>query len=192
MKDSLLISITLVLIYIFFFVNRSNLKLIETNGEKVLVQDQRNSKNNAMLLSKLIKNMYKLRDNVVKNVDYFPKYRKYILLLKNNFNRSRTKIYENSINSKYTSYCVNKGEEFVFCLTCKHTKKLHTINLITYVAVHEIAHAACPEIGHTPLFNDIFRFLLKESIKLNIYYYENYSQNPVYYCGMKLYSNILN
>ena len=55
-----------------------------------------------------------------------------------------------------------------------------------------MAHSACPEMGHTPLFNKIFHFFLTESTKLNIYKYENYSLNPVSYCGMNLNTNILN
>ena len=130
--------------------------------------------------------------NLVKNIDQFPEYREYIQFLGKNFNKNRTLIYENSPYSKYTSYSVNKGEEFVFCLKCKTTNNFHTLNLLTYVAVHEMAHAGCPEIGHTPLFNKIFKFFLNEGMSLKIYEYENYSNNPVNYCGLRLYTNILN
>jgi hypothetical protein len=61
-----------------------------------------------------------------------------------------------------------------------------------YVAVHEMAHTACPENGHTPLFNDIFRFMLEEAVKIGLYQYDDYSRHPVFYCGMRLYTNILN
>ena len=172
--------------------NRTNLKLIETSGRKVLVRNSPNYYEHAVLLSKLINNMYKLRNALIRNIDMFDEYREYIILLQKNFNQNRTKIYENTPYSNYTSYSVNKGEEFVFCLKCKKEKKLHSLNLLTYVAVHEMSHAACPEIGHTPLFNKIFRFFIQQAIYLKIYIYEDYNTNPVYYCGMKLYSNILN
>ena len=100
-------------------------------------------------------------------------------------------IKESSSNSEYTSYSINKGEELVFCLRCKKTHNLHTINLLMYVAVHEMAHTACPETGHTPLFNKIFRFLLEQAILLDLYKYEDYSAHPVEYCGMNLYTNVL-
>ena len=192
MKESIFIAIIIVLIYIFLFINRTTLKLIEAKGRKVLVRNTPNYYEHAILLSNLIDNMYKLRNNLIKNINMFQEYSKYILLLQKNFNKNRTKIYENSPNSNYTSYSVNKGEEFVFCLKCKKEDKLHSLNILTYVAVHEMAHAACPEIGHTALFNKIFRFFLQQAVYMNIYIYENYSNNPVYYCGMKLYSNILN
>ena len=60
-----------------------------------------------------------------------------------------------------------------------------------YVAVHELGHLACPEIGHTPLFNKIFKFLLEEAIKLDLYKVTKYSETPTEYCGMVITSNIL-
>ena len=192
MKESIFIAIIIVLIYIFLFINRSSLRLIETHNRKVLVRNSPNYLDHAILLSQLINNMYKLRDYMIANKSSFPEFIQYINLLEGNFNEKRTRIYENSPYSNYTSYSVNKGEEFVFFLKCKKEDKLHTLNLLTYVAVHEMAHAGCPEIGHTPLFNKIFKFFLQQAQHIGIYIYENYRANPVYYCGMKLYSNILN
>ena len=34
--------------------------------------------------------------------------------------------------------------------------------------------------------------MLEQAINLQLYYYEDYSAHPVEYCGMKLYTNILN
>lgn len=194
MKESILISCIIVLIYVFMFNNNnSDLTLMEgSNGNKILVRDSEDKFESALLLNNLINNMYSLRNLLIQNIEYYPEYMKYILLLKKNFNRNRTKIYENSHNSSHTSYSINKGEEFVFCLRCKKTHNLHTLNLLTYVAVHEMAHAGCPEIGHTKLFNKIFRFFLEEARKFGIYRYEDYSSSPVEYCGLKLYTNILN
>ena len=144
------------------------------------------------VLLELINKMYKLREIVIINIDNYHDYTMYIKLLEKNFNKNRTKIYETSLNSDYTSYSVNKGEELVFCLRCKKTHALHHINLLMYVAVHEMAHTACPETGHTPLFNDIFKFLLKIAVANNLYTYDDYSSNPIEYCGMRLYTNILN
>ena len=192
MKDSILISTIIILIYIFLFINKSNLKLVEYNNENVLVRDLPNSHESVKLLGTLIKRMYLLRNYIVSNKSLFSDHLENINLLERNFNRNRTLIYENTPYSDYTSYSVNKGEEFVFCLRCKKTNNLHNINLLVYVAVHEMAHAGCKEIGHTPLFNKIFRFYLEKAIELGFYCYENYSINPVNYCGMDLYTNILN
>ena len=68
---------------------------------------------------------------------------------------------------------------------------MHDINILMYVAIHEISHIACPEIGHTPLFKDIFSFFTKESISIGIYKYQDFETQPVEYCGMELNSSII-
>ena len=186
-----MISILIIIIYIFFINNKTDLILFEHNGNKVLVRDTHNSADSAILLWELINRLYILRNYIVNNKNQFPEYNEYIDLLETNFTKSRTSIYENSTDSNFTSYSVNKGEELVFCLRCKETYKLHSINLLVYVAVHEMAHTACPVIGHPPLFNKIFKFLLEQAVQLNLYIPDDYSSRPVKYCGMKLYTNVL-
>jgi len=191
-NESLLISILIILIYIFFFKNDVELMKVDINREIILVRKTKDYEKSAILLSELIKRMYILKEHLSQNIEQFPEFKTHIVMLKNNFNREKTVIYENNPNSNLTSYNVNKGEQLVFCLRCKKTNNLHHINLLVYVAVHEMAHSGCPEIGHTSLFNKIFHFFLTESVNINIYKYENYSINPVMYCGMKLNTNILN
>ena len=192
MKETLFIIFCVVIFCVVYMLNDSSLIKIERNGNTVMVRESPNKEQSADLLSQLIINMFKLRDYLVENKSNFPEEEEYIDLLEKNFNKNRTKIYETSLNSKYTSYSINKGEELVFCLRCKQTNNLHSLNLLTYVAVHEMAHTACSETGHTPLFNHIFKFMLEQAVELKIYEYEDYSKNPVEYCGMKLYTNILN
>jgi len=60
-----------------------------------------------------------------------------------------------------------------------------------YVAVHEIAHIGCPEIGHTTLFKKINKFLLERAAQINLYKFENYKSTQKEYCGITLTSNIL-
>ena len=138
MKESIIISIFIIIIYIFFISNKTNLLLIEKNGNKILVRDMKDASESAELLSTVIDKMYILRDNLVQDKLLYPEFTEDIILMSNNFNKTRTIIYENNINSEYTSYSV------------------------------------------------------KHAIRLKIYYYENYNINPVEYCGMTLYTNILN
>jgi len=193
MKNTVVITSTLVLVYIFILFNKSSLKYVESSktGIKYLVKNDKNKKNTAELLEKIILNMYNLRNYLVKNKDKFPEMKQHINLLEKNFNQSRTTIYENSLNNDLTSYSVNKGEEIVFCLKSKKSKKNHDLNTLMYVAIHEMGHLACHEIGHTPLYNEIFKFLLTEAIKLKLYEPIKYSNTPTEYCGMVITSNIL-
>lgn len=192
MKETLYIIIFVIVFYIVFILKDGTLVGFKIDDNIIYVRDGSDMRRSADLLNILINNMFQLRDYLVNNIDDFPTNREYIMLLKQNFTRLRTKIYETSFNSSYTSYAVNKGEELAFCIRCKPSGELHDINLLLYVAIHEMAHTACPENGHTPLFNKIFRFMLEQAVKMNLYTYDDYSQNPVVYCGMKLYTNILN
>ena len=62
-------------------------------------------------------------------------------------------IMETPADEKNTSYTINKGEKIVICLRSKFLNEIHDINTIMYVVIHELAHVACPEFGHTPLFS---------------------------------------
>ena len=118
MKQSILISITIILIFIFVFIN-SNSNLISVkieNGNTVMVRERFDKLESARLLDDLITSMYNLREILIKNKFKYSDYKDSIDLLEKNFNKKRTRIYENKLNSNYTSYSVNKGEEFVFCL----------------------------------------------------------------------------
>lgn len=103
------------------------------------------------------------------------------------------KISEGGTESKdYTSYSVNKGERIVFCLRARDgTDNLEDINMLIFVAIHELAHIATVEEGHTNTFWDNMRFLLEEGINIGIYTQIDYTQNPQDYCGMKVTSSPL-
>ena len=101
-------------------------------------------------------------------------------------------IRESSMKSKFTSYCVNKGEELVFCIRIqKEGGEIHNINLLMYIVIHEISHIACPEEGHTALFNNIFNFLCGISIELGLYNKIPFKTNPENYCGMLINDSII-
>jgi predicted metal-dependent hydrolase len=188
----ILVFIIVIFLYIFIFVNRKNIVLIESKtGTKLYVYNDSNKKEKIKLLGDIIKNLFILKHHMINNIDSFPEYKVYIKQLDRNLNDKNTIINETDPNSDLTSYSVNKGEELSFCLKSKKTGKIHDINLMMYVAIHELAHIANPEIGHGELFKKIFRKLLEEAVKLNIYKIDNYSANPVEYCGMILSSTIL-
>lgn len=192
MKETILITIIVIIIYLFLFHNKKNVILVQGNDkDKYLVYNDKNKKEAAILLEKIVNNMFGLKDHLYKNINKYPEFAIYIRQLNRNLNKDRSLIYENDPNSKLTSFSVNKGEEIAFCLKSKKTGMIHDINLMMYVALHEMAHIACPEMGHGELFKRIFRFLTETAIEIGIYKMDNYSENPVEYCGMMLSSNIL-
>lgn len=192
MYESILISVIFIFIYIFLFVNKTNLMYVEAHtGTKFLVHKDSKTQEKANILGEIVQNLYKLRNYLVANKNNFPDHTEYITLLENNFQENKTSVYETDPDSDLTSYSVNKGEEISFCLTSKKTGQIHNINLLMYVAIHEIAHIACPEIGHGDVFKKIFKKFIEEAIKIGIYHKVDYALVPNEYCGMILSSSIV-
>lgn len=192
MINKIILTILIIIIYIFLILNNNNIIYIKSDIANFTVIKDNISQYKLILLEEIISNMYKLKNYLKNNIDKFPEYQEYILLLDNNFNKNRTHIYETNIdNNNVTSFSVNKGEELSICLKSKKTGDLHNINILMYVVIHEMAHFACPEIGHGPLFQKIFKKFLEEAINIGIYKYENYSKYPQEYCGINLNSSII-
>lgn len=109
--------------------------------------------------------------------------------LKKNYDPSQ--LSESTKDEKYTSYSINK-EKILFCLIARdETGALIDDNTLAYVGVHELAHLATDEIGHTETYWENFKWLLTIAKQNGLYLYEDYSINPKPYCGIKISSNIL-
>lgn len=65
------------------------------------------------------------------------------------------------------SYTINKQKVFL-CLRDENGE-YYDINSLLYVLLHELSHVLTPEIGHTPLFNEVFDQVLEEASKQGIY-----------------------
>lgn len=159
--------------------------------KQYLVRNREDKQQAAEMLYKIDLILHKLVDKldnnkeILKNDDMY----QYVIGLKNKLNN--TQIQENSGNNNYTSYSINKGEKLILCLRSKYTNELHNINDLVYVAIHELAHIACPEYNHTELFFKINRYLLLKAIEYKLYIYEDYNIHNVEYCGIQLNNNIL-
>lgn len=205
MKETILIIIFISIILLFITINKNEIIFIESfiDSNPYLVRNLPDKKQAANTLALIKKKMKELIIFIKKEIETLKE--KDI----NNFSNTKYShmelymnrilkqfnyiiIRESSANSKFTSYSVNKGEEMVFCLRSKKDNSIHDINELMYVAIHELAHVGCTEIGHTPLFLKINTFLLDKARDIGIYKYKNYSQFPEEYCGMTLTSNILN
>jgi hypothetical protein len=77
------------------------------------------------------------------------------------------------------SYTINKRKIYL-CLRDEN-EEYYEFNMLLYVAIHELSHVLCDEIGHTPKFNQIFYDQLTLAEKLGIYD----SSKPIIsnYCG---------
>ena len=195
-----MIYIIIILIFVIIFncynnyLQNADLLIIEgKDGNNYYVRENFDKDNAAETLYKLrqnLKNLIIFIENNSENDKEFSIYKENINLIKNKIDNVIIK--ETPETSSYSSYSVNKGEELYLCIRSKKTNEIHDINDLLYVAIHEIAHIGCPEIGHTNLFFKINLYLLNKAVEFNLYKKENYNTNPREYCGINLNNTLLN
>ena len=111
----------------------------------------------------------------------------FVVQMARNFDADPSRFSESTPDANYTSYSVNKGEKVYMCLRQRNEKEeLVDENIITFVAIHELAHIGTVDIGHTPLFWNNFGWLLKQAEEIQVYEYTDFSAHPVEYCGVKI------
>ena len=107
------------------------------------------------------------------------------IILEKNFDP--TSVLEAPIVKGQTSYSINKGEKIMLCLrTRDEHEELIELNTMMFVTLHEIAHVCTVSIGHTEEFWENFKWILEEAINIGIYSKQEFSKNPVNYCGMTI------
>ena len=191
MLQILMVILLVTIIYYFNKLSKTEATYVKSNlnDKEYLVQNLEDKKEATYMLSIIHKRIFILRDYLEKNISKYPEYQEYIKQFCNRINN--LVLQENAPDGKYTSYTVNKGDEIALCLRSRKDGKLHNINLVMYVVLHELAHVACPEIDHTELFKKIFIFFLEIAIVLKIYKKINYQINPHEYCGLTISENLL-
>ena len=196
MFETLIIILLIMFIIIYKLKYKINVRVVDSfNNTPYLVNDLPDAQEASNTLANIMMTINKLIKNIINDynnnniTEEDEKYIDYVKII--NDRLPYVSISENPVDSKYTSYSVNKGEELVFCIRDRKKYKIHPLNELLYVAIHEIAHIGCPEVGHTRIFQLINIYLLKKAIHYNLYKYIDYEKNNKNYCGMTLTSTIL-
>lgn len=162
------------------------------NNKYYEVLDLKDKQHVADTIAFIMDNMERLMNYMYKS-DITGEYSQYLDRLKKRL--PSLVVMENIVDPYFaknlTSYTVNKGDKMVLCARSRIANKIHDVNLITYVVLHEMAHVACPEYGHTDTFKKIFKFMTKSAIDAGIYKRINFSANPTEYCGMTIDDSIV-
>ena len=194
MRISEFLIIIILIISIILFLNSGPNDVVyvksDIDDKLYMVRDIEDKQQAANLLARIKQNIDQITKYLNNNIKNYPKYKKYIKQLDRNI--KLVIINESDPYSTYTSYTVNKGEELVFCIRSKYVQNnLHSLNLMMYVVIHELAHVACPEHGHTDLFKDIFHFLAGIAIEQKLYKKINFLETPTEYCGLMIKHSII-
>jgi hypothetical protein len=193
MRYLIITIIIIIVITILYKIRGDDLVYIKSDidDKDYLVRDLSDKQRASNMLARISNNIIKLTKHLNDNKegDYI-KYKVYIEQLVDKI--EGVVIRESEKNSQYTSYSVNKGEQLVFCVRSKDRKNhIHDLNLLMYVVLHEMAHVACPEYGHTPLFKYIFAFFTEVGIKMRMYNKISFEENPMEYCGLTISESII-
>lgn len=177
----------------YYFYKRSRYDYVKSNidGRYYYVRNLPDKQLTADELAKIRKNVFKLVEYMEKKTsEEHDEYKHYVDRLKQKVND--VIISENFSEHMYTSYSVNKGDKLVFCLRSRNSKsknKIHDMNLVMYVVLHEISHIACPvyDFGtHGDEFKKIFSYFLKCAEEIGIYNTIDFQNNPKEYCGITI------
>jgi len=156
------------------------------DGREYLVQSLPDKGEAADLLAQIRARLKRIVGHMEKTAPSDPR----TIRLVRNFNPDA--LSEGTDNTRYTSYSINKGEKIVFCLRARDgTKKLESINMMMFVAVHELGHICTEEVGHTPTFWANFKWLLEQAVNIGIYSKQDFENKPHEYCGMMVRSNVI-
>ena len=180
----------IMVVLILFYIQQQNIEVeyfvSNVDGRAYLVKNMPDKKQAANKLARLNISLQKL----IKIMDEKYPDNEDVKRLVSNFDPNS--LSEGTETSNYTSYSVNKGEKIVFCLRSRDgNNTLVPLNILKYVAIHELAHLMTKEIGHPPQFWDNFKLLLQVAIDNKIYKKTNYAKAPVKYCGMTIKSSVV-
>jgi len=170
-------AVLLVIGYLKF--GSTSLTFAKASDEKFhLVRDMPDKEQAAEMLAEIKRRLQLLINYCITNYPGNPD----VQLMKQRFKTQN--IQETDLNDSGTSYTIDKGKELHLCLRNKEDTKLHQINILMFVAIHELAHIQSTSYGHNNEFGKNFVFLLKQASKIGIYKPVDYSKNPVKFCGM--------
>jgi hypothetical protein len=154
------------------------------DGEYYQVRDMPDKQRAADLLAKVRQKIKSLYNYLIVTYPDKPQ----VQQLKKNFKPEPSRIFEATPDAEHTSYSVNKGEAVHLCLRQRNgnDESLINENVMVFVSLHEMAHMITSTIGHGPDFWNNFGWLLKQAEEKGIYKYQNFSAQPVPYCGVKI------
>ncbi len=195
---------SLLLLFAFMFWRKTNTEVTvvksRIDGREYVVQNKPDKQAAADMLAQVRQRLIKLVDYLKTNGNSYgsdrgPKsgneddqsqygsYQSRINRLVQRFNPDR--ISEGNEDIRYTTYTLNKGDKIVFCLRARgEDDRVHDLSMMTFVAVHELAHIASVSEHHTEEFKVNFAWLLRHAVACGVYSPEDFKTKPRQYCGI--------
>jgi hypothetical protein len=153
------------------------------DGRMYKVRDLPDKQQAADMLAKLRNTLQTLTDYLQEQFPNKPQVQRLV----QNFRADPHRFLESTPDAEHTSYSVNKGESVHFCLRQRDgTEQLVDINVMVFVALHEMAHMITQSIGHDADFWNNFGWLLRQAEAKGLYTPTDFKSHPVQYCGVSI------
>ncbi len=153
------------------------------DGREYRVRDLPDKQRAADMLATLRMKLQTLMDSLVQTFPNKPQ----VVRLQQNFRADPQRFLESTPEAEHTSYSVNKGESVHFCLRQRDaSEQLVNMNVMMFVAIHEMAHMITKSVGHEPEFWNNFGWLLREAEQRGLYTPTDFKSHPVLYCGVTI------
>ena len=153
------------------------------DGRMYKVRDLPDKQQAANILANLRKNLQSLTDYLQQQYPNKPQVQRLV----QNFRADPHRFLESTPDAEHTSYSVNKGESVHFCLRQRDgTEQLVDMNIMMFVAIHEMAHMITQTIGHDQDFWNNFGWLLRQAEEKGLYKPTDFKSHPVMYCGVTI------
>ena len=172
-------------LYMYFKQSKYPLSLTTSNvdAQQYLVRNLPDKQDAADRLARVRERLLRLR----KYLEQTHKAKPFVFNMLKNFDCGPERFSESTPDAQYTSYSVNKGEKIHMCLRQRDaSERLVDENIVTFVAIHEMAHTGTESIGHTPEFWNNFAWLIKQAEHIKIYEFMDFAAHPVEYCGVHI------
>ena len=186
LNSSLTVIITFLICVFSYYIIFNNYSLIKSkiDGNKYYVQKKESLTDMSETSDHIAKIVNRIKALIEHLKKTYPDDKRTIILEKN---FDPTSVLEAPIVKGQTSYSISKGEKIMLCLrTRDEHEELIELNTMMIVTLHEIAHVCTVSIGHTEEFWENFKWILEEAINIGIYSKQEFSKNPVNYCGMTI------
>lgn len=174
----IIVAIIILIVYLYnyegYIVKEDN-----TYGMKYYVKNLQNSEEAADILAYINKNIVKLVRHLKSK---YGKNHQNVKCILDRYNPNV--LYEHIPNSFDSSvaYTIRKGKSLYICIR-DEDGNFHPMNVIMFVALHELSHIATDAQGHPEEFWRVFNWILREAVEINIYNPINYEKKPKKYCG---------
>lgn len=190
--------IFILLIYIYYYSEKNYIKSTIDNNiyiSRIPNKSQTFYQQSANTLAEINTRIIKLIKHLEIQYQHDTTFNYIVKSLKNAY--SHKILSEASIDSRYTTFTINKKEMHICLRKRNNSHELYDINILMYVILHELAHMCNydkynnPIIGHGPEFKRIFQILVSNAIKIGIYTDQRFNEEPKEYCDLIINSNVI-